>query len=157
MENSDKNLKISRVVDAPIDKVWQAWTDPEKIKKWWGPKDVSSIVNEWELREGGNIDIVMIAGEELGELSGQEWPMTGTFEEIDEKEKKLSFRSSAVMNGKPILETLCTLTLESEDNGKTKMNFRVVITKTTPEAAGALSGMEIGWNQQLDKLNDLVK
>ena len=76
--------------------------------------------------------------------------MTGTINEIEEN-KKIVFTGNAIVDKKPVLETLTTVTFE-EANGKTKITVHIVVTKTTPEAAGPISGMEMGWNQQLDKL-----
>ena len=155
MEETSRQLNIVREINAPREKVFKAWTDPELLKQWWGPDGVTNSVNELDLRPGGSIAIVMLAGSELGDLAGNEWPMIGTFQEITPP-SKLVYISSAVINGKPILDTLNTLTLEDHD-GKTKMTLNIEVTRITPEAAGPLSGMEIGWNQSLDKLIDQVE
>lgn len=154
-EEGKHDLLITRVLDAPLDRVWQAWTDPEELQKWWGPRGVTNPTCEWEAMPGGKINVVMLAGEELGELKGQEWPMTGEFKEVAPRQK-LVFTSSAIMDGQPILENLCTVTFEEQGN-QTKMTLSVAVTKTTPEAEGPLSGMEIGWNQSLDKLTEQVE
>jgi uncharacterized protein YndB with AHSA1/START domain len=120
------------------------------VQQWWGPNGVTNPTCVWESKQGGNIHIVMLAGQELGPMAGQEWPMTGKFEELQEPEK-LIYSSNAIMGGKPVLETRTTVTLEEVD-GKTNMTVHIVVTMTTPEAAGPLQGMEMGWNQQLDKL-----
>lgn len=147
-------LNITRTFDAPRDKVWRAWTDPSELQKWWGPRGVTNPTCEWQATPGGNIHIVMLAGESLGDMAGQEWPMRGTFQKIVPQEK-LVFTSQAIMDGKPILENLITVTF-AEIDGKTEMNLHVVVTKTTPEAEGPLSGMKIGWTQSIDKLEELV-
>lgn len=150
-----RDLIIIRFLDAPRDRVWKAWTEPKLLEKWWGPKGVTNPTCELDARPGGVINIVMLAGDELGELKGRRWPMTGTVRKIVPP-KKLVFDSQAIMNDKPILETLSTLILEDQDV-KTKMMFHIVVKKTRPEAEGPLAGMEMGWNQSLDKLTDLLK
>lgn len=93
----------------------------------------------------------MIAGSELGEMAGQRWPMTGEFKEVEEP-SKLVFTGNAIVEGKEVLQHLTTVSFEEAD-GKTHMTVHIQVTKTVmPEAAGPLSGMEMGWNQQLDKL-----
>lgn len=148
-------LVIERVFDAPIALVWQAWIDPEMLRQWWGPRGVTNFICEMNARPGGAIYIVMLAGQELGELAGQKWPMTGVVREVIEQEK-LVFISSAIMNNKPILENLVTITFK-EHQGKTKITLHVVVTKTTPEAAGPLSGMKAGWTQSIEKLGEYLK
>jgi uncharacterized protein YndB with AHSA1/START domain len=150
MEENTKELNIVREINAPTEQVFKAWTDPEILKKWWGPNGVTNSVRELDLKPNGLIDIVMLAGSELGDLEGSEWPMTGIFQEITPP-TKLVYTSSAIIDGQPILDTLNTLILEDHE-GKTKMTFNVKVTRTTPQAEGPLAGMEMGWNQSIDKL-----
>lgn len=154
MENN-RDLIINRVFNAPRETVWKYWTDPKLLAQWWGPRGVTNPICIWEAKPQGNIHIVMLAGEELGPLKGQEWPMKGTFQEVQEPER-LVFTSSAIMDNKPILENLVTITFEEVEN-KTKMTLHVVITKTTPEAEGPLKGMEQGWGQSIDKLEERLQ
>src|SRR6185312_11665543 len=107
--------------------------------KWWGPKGVTNPTCVWEAKPQGAIHIVMLAGKELGVLAGEEWPMTGTFEEVQEPEK-LVFTGNVIMNDKPVLENRTTVILEETTDGKTKMTVHIVVTKTTPEAEGPLQG-----------------
>lgn len=156
MDNlSVHNLEIIREIDAPIDKVWKAWTDPQELKMWWGPNGVTNPTCVWEAEAGGDIHIVMLAGDELGELSGQEWPMTGSFVEVIPG-KKLVFRSNAIIDGKPVMDHMCTVTFE-ELGDKTRLSLNVEVLKATPEAEGPLSGMSTGWNQSLDKLTQQLE
>lgn len=154
-ENTHKELTLTRTFDAPRELVWKAWTDPKLVAQWWGPNGVTNPTCEWEAVPGGKIHIVMLAGEELGELAGQEWPMTGEMEEVDEPQK-LVYSANAIVDGKEVLRTRTTMTL-AEADGKTNLTVSIVVTKTTPEAAGPLAGMEMGWNQQLDKLVKFVE
>jgi uncharacterized protein YndB with AHSA1/START domain len=140
--------------DAPLEKVWQAWTDPAQVVQWWGPNGVTNPTCEWDARAGGKINIVMLAGPELGEMAGQEWPMAGEFTEVV-PEQRLIYTASPIMDGKPVMDTLTTVTFEAVD-GKTKLTVHIAVTRTTEAAAGPLSGMEQGWNQQLDKLKENI-
>ncbi|HSX09529.1 MAG TPA: SRPBCC domain-containing protein [Candidatus Saccharimonadales bacterium] len=155
MEDTKKELTLERTYDAPIDLVWKAWTDPKLVAEWWGPQGVTSEVNEWIVQPDGKLDLVMVAGEALGPMAGQRWPMNGEFKEIEEP-SKISFIGNAIVDGKEVMQSLTTVTFEETD-GKTHMTVHIQVTKTTPEAAGPLSGMEMGWNQQLDKLGEFLK
>lgn len=155
MKNDNvRELVLSRQLNASKEKVFEALTYPEMLKEWWGPKGVTIPVCEFDARPGGSINIVMLAGDELGEMKGSRWPMTGVVKEIIEPEK-LVFESSPIMNNKPIMDALTTITLENNGVG-TKMTVKIEITRMTPEAEGPLSGMEMGWNQQLDKLAQMM-
>ena len=154
MNTDNRELTIVRVFDAPRERVWEAWTNPKQLQAWWGPRGVTNPTCEFEAHPAGKIHIVMLAGKELGPLSGQEWPMTGTVVEVTPPEK-LVYTSEAIVGGKPVLENLCTMKLE-EEGGKTTMTLEVVVTKATPEAAGPLSGMKMGWTQTIDKLGEYL-
>ena len=148
-DQTEHELTLTRVYEAPLQKVWQAWTDPAQLAQWWGPNGVTNPTCVWDARTGGKINIVMLAGAELGELAGQEWPMTGEFTEVV-PEQKLVYTASPVMDGKPVMDTLTTVDFEEQD-GKTKLTVHIEVRRITEAAAGPLSGMEMGWNQQLAK------
>jgi len=154
-ENSNRELTIVRVFDAPRERVFRAWTEPKLMAQWWGPHGVTNPVCELDAQPGGALEIVMLAGEELGDLKGSRWPTKGTFQEVSPP-KKLVYVASAIVDDKPIMESTNTVTFEEID-GKTKMTLHVLITQTTPEAEGPLAGMKVGWTQSIDKLAQLVE
>lgn len=155
MADTNHSLTIIRSYDAPLEKVWEAWSDPTQAQEWWGPAGVTNPTFEWEFKTDGKINVVMLAGPELGQMAGQEWPMVGKFREV-EHQKKIVFESSPIMDGQPIMDTLTAVTFEEQD-GKTKLTVQIEVNNVTPEAAGALAGMEQGWNQQLAKLTNHLK
>jgi uncharacterized protein YndB with AHSA1/START domain len=153
MANDKRELVVTRTFDAPLDLVWRAWTDPEIIKRWWGPRGVTNPTCEWDARPGGKIDIVMLAGKELGSFEGQKWPMRGTFREVTPK-TRIVYTSDALDDVKEVMiEAQTTIDFEALGD-KTKMKLHIVVTKLGgPKAQFALQGMEMGWNQSVDKLN----
>ena len=148
-----KEVEFERIYDAPIDKVWQAWTDSKLIKEWWGPNDVSIPECEIDLRVGGRVFIVMEAGEAMGPYKGTRWPMEGTYTVV-ESMHKLSYEAKAWTEGMEETTQIDQVTeLElTEDNGKTKLKVRATINKVGSDAKMAVEGMQMGFNQQLDKL-----
>jgi uncharacterized protein YndB with AHSA1/START domain len=82
--------------------------------------------------------------------------MKGVFNEVV-KPERLVFTAGAFETdeGESMLEDKTTVTFEEVD-GKTLLTVHAVVTKATPEAEGALEGMEQGWNEQLDKLADFL-
>jgi uncharacterized protein YndB with AHSA1/START domain len=59
-------LTITRIFDAPVERVWRAWVEPEMAKKWWGPKGFTVPVVEMDFREGSTSLVSMQASEEMG-------------------------------------------------------------------------------------------
>ncbi|HVU55991.1 MAG TPA: SRPBCC family protein [Puia sp.] len=55
----DRELLITRQLDAPIDLVWEAWTSPEHIANWWGPNGFTNTITKMDLRPGGEWDLIM--------------------------------------------------------------------------------------------------
>ncbi|MDE2213150.1 MAG: SRPBCC domain-containing protein [Patescibacteria group bacterium] len=150
-----REVTITRVMDAPIEKVWRAWTDPKEISKWWGPRGVSNPVCEIDLRVGGSVYIVMLAGKELGPLAGERWPMRGTFREIDSPHR-LVFANNAVDEaGNILIEGETTLVLK-EEGKKTRLTLTTRAQGRAPQAPQMLDGMKAGWTQSIDKLEELL-
>lgn len=61
-----KDLIVRRVFDAPIEKVWKAWHDPELVKRWWGPDGFTALVAKIDFREGGT-SLVCMSSPQFGD------------------------------------------------------------------------------------------
>ena len=55
----DREIKITRILNAPIDLVWEAWIKPEHIANWWGPNGFTTTITKMDLKAGGEWDLVM--------------------------------------------------------------------------------------------------
>jgi uncharacterized protein YndB with AHSA1/START domain len=55
----DRELRLSRLLDAPIKLVWEVWTNPGHIAKWWGPNGFSNTISTMEVKPGGAWNLVM--------------------------------------------------------------------------------------------------
>jgi uncharacterized protein YndB with AHSA1/START domain len=142
-------IKIARLLDAPRDLVWRAWTDPAMVAQWFGPSCFTSSVPEWDLRVGGELRIVMHGPD------GNDYPMKGVFLEIVPPER-LMFSSIAVdADGNHLLEGTTTLVL-SESGGQTSLSLISHAVGRVAIAPQMLAGMETGWTQSIDKLEELV-
>jgi uncharacterized protein YndB with AHSA1/START domain len=154
MENF-KEITMSRKLNASPEQAWKAWTDPEEIAQWWGPEGVTIPVCEIDLKVGGKLHIVMLAGKELGPMAGQRWPMQGTFKEI-KTAQKLVFTNQAIdETGTILIEGLTTVVFEKDGSG-TKITVTTSAKGLAPQAPQMIAGMEMGWNQQLDKLVEKI-
>jgi uncharacterized protein YndB with AHSA1/START domain len=153
-----KEVTFDRTFDAPADKVWQAWTDPEQLKRWWGPDNVTIPECEIDLRVGGRLYIVMQATEAMGEYKGTRWPMEAKFTVV-EPNTKLAYEAKAWTEGDKegtTLDQVQEITF-AEENGKTKMQLKVTLNKIGPKAGMAVEGMKWGFGQQFDKLNKFLE
>jgi uncharacterized protein YndB with AHSA1/START domain len=138
------------VFAAPRPLVWQAWTDPKMLAEWFGPRGFSSRVPELDVRVGGSLRIVMHGPD------GNDYPMKGTFREVAAPER-LVFTNIAIDNeGKHLLEGVTTVTF-AEHAGKTTMTLHTHAVGRVPIAKQMLAGMQAGWTQSIDKLEELLE
>jgi uncharacterized protein YndB with AHSA1/START domain len=147
-------LVITRIFDSPRTLVWNAWSYPEQLMRWWGPKNFTAPVCKTDFRVGGKYLYCMRSKED------QDFWSTGTFVEIVPLEKIVYTDCFADEKGNPVHASHygmpgnnwpmeLKVTIQFEDLGdKTKM----ILTH-----AGLPSGQMIemcgeGWNQSFDKL-----
>jgi uncharacterized protein YndB with AHSA1/START domain len=148
-----KELRFERTYQAPLQTVWAAWTQPEMLRQWWGPEKTFVPECRIDPRVGGEIYVVMEAGEAMGKYQGTRWPMAGTFTRIDVG-SGLSYDARSWTEGEEEDSTIHhtnDLTITERD-GATTVVLHVVITKIGPKAKMAAFGMKWGYKAQLDKL-----
>ena len=150
-------LVITRDFDAPRELVWRAWTDPERVKCWWGPRGFTAPVAETDPRVGGKYLYAMRSPE------GQDSWSTGTYREVVEPERIIVTDSFADAEGNVVpasqygmsgdwpLELKVTIAFESVD-GRTRMTVRHegFPDSENRDMAGA------GWNESFDKLESCL-
>ncbi|MBZ4191855.1 SRPBCC family protein [Niabella beijingensis] len=56
---ADGELRLTRVLNAPLELVWEVWTDPEHLKQWWGPEGFTNTISKMDLQPGGAWNLVM--------------------------------------------------------------------------------------------------
>jgi len=149
-----EELRLTRVFGAPRRLVFKAWTDPQQVARWWGPRGFTNPVCEFDARPGGLIRIEMQAP------FGTVYPMTGVVHEVVEPERLVfTARALELESGQPMFDVLNTVTFE-DFHGVTKLTLHARLLtkdlKMTPQVAMALSGMEQGWSESLYRLADEV-
>jgi len=165
MEDQNKNeLVITRIFDAPLELVWKMFTEPEMMKKWWGPKIFSCPHVEMDFRVGGKYFSCMRGSPAEGAPVQDFWS-TGTYKEIVPMEKIVATDSFADEKGNIVssahygmegfpLEMLVTFEF-AEVDGKTKMTLTHKGIEKIDEKNRA--GMDQGWNESFDKLSTNLK
>ncbi len=141
-----RDIVIERVVDAPPALVFQCWTDPKHMARWWAPRGFTNPVCELDPRVGGTWRIIMRAPD------GTEYPCHGVYREIVPSERLVFTNIATDKAGKPVLDGLTNVPV-TEMNGKTKLTIRTGAVALVDYASAYLEGMEIGWTQSLDRLD----
>lgn len=143
----ERELVIERVFDAPPELVFEAWTEPAHLARWWGPKGFTNPICEVDLRVGGAWRIVMRAP------NGAEYPGGGIYREIVAPERLVFTNGALDKEGNPIIEGLTTVTFAAHGD-KTKLTLRTRAVALVSYAAQMLDGMEAGWTQSLERLGE---
>ncbi|HEY2839086.1 MAG TPA: SRPBCC domain-containing protein, partial [Pirellulales bacterium] len=125
-KNKSNELDITRVYDAPLQAVWDAWTDPEQVAKWWGPRGFTITTHSKDLRAGGHWNYTMHGPD------GVDYENKTKYFEVVEKEK-LVYDHGGNDEQAPLFRVTV---LFSETGGKTKMEMTMALP--SPEALEAV-------------------
>jgi uncharacterized protein YndB with AHSA1/START domain len=143
-------MLMSRVVLAPRELVWKAWTDPAHLAKWWGPRGFSCPNCEFDLRVGGKLRV------DMQHPDGTVRPMIGQFLEINPPERLVFTAIPLDPSGKPLFEATNAVDFR-QDGPMTRINVRATVEKIhDPIALRFLSGRDQGWSESLYRLADML-
>jgi uncharacterized protein YndB with AHSA1/START domain len=144
-------LVLTRLIDAPADKLFRCWTEPALIKQWFAPKPYETPVAEIELKVGG-ANLMVMKGPD-----GQDIPCPGTYLEIVPN-RKLVFTDAYVGDWKPSGKPFMTVILTFEpEGGKTRYTARVRHWSDEDLKTHEQMGFHRGWGQCADQLAALAK
>ncbi|MFI5154502.1 MAG: SRPBCC family protein [Chitinophagales bacterium] len=140
----DRELRISRLLNAPIELVWKVWTDPDHIKQWWGPDGFSNTITKMEIRPSGEWDLVMHGPD------GRDYKNKSVFKEIL-KHKKIVYEH---VTGPKFLATI-----EFESRGKTTFLQWHMLFETKEEFIQTVKTFKAdeGLKQNIEKLNNYLQ
>lgn len=123
VKSKTNEIRIVRIYDAPVNAVWDAWTDPKQVAQWWGPRGFTLTTHSKDLRPGGNWTYTMHGPD------GVDYPNKTIYHEV-EKHSKLVYDHGGNDDRPPMFRVTV---LFSESKGKTKMDMSMSLP--TPEAA----------------------
>ncbi|KAM3099108.1 SRPBCC domain-containing protein [Phormidesmis sp. 146-12] len=151
---SDREIVITRILNAPRELVFKAWTEPQHLEKWWGPKGFTTRVTAIDFRPGGEWCYVMIAPD------GTEYPSKGVFQEIIPPERIVSTDEfgdgiEQVLDADLPQGMVTTVLFEALEN-KTKLTIRIVHPSVEDRRKHEAMGVLEGWNSSLDCLDEYL-
>jgi uncharacterized protein YndB with AHSA1/START domain len=142
----EREVVITRVFDAPREMVFAAWTDPQQLRRWWGPKNFTNPVCECDPRVGGAWHIVM------RHPNGSECPCEGVYHEVVPPER-LSFTNNVPgKDGNLVMEGFTLVEFADHEGGKTLLTLTTRAKALDEAMLVGLAGMHTGWSQSLDRL-----
>lgn len=143
---SNRTLTLERTFDAPIALVWEAWTQPEHIAQWWGPKGMQTKVIEHEFKPGGKWKFAMETPD------GKEFITEGVYSEIVEPHKIVSSADF-----KPMTEGVELHVLFEAVGDQTKFTFSVIHATEEYCKQQEEMGFYNGWGSVFDNLEEFLK
>jgi uncharacterized protein YndB with AHSA1/START domain len=147
---SDRELVLTRLIDAPREKLFRAWTDPALLKQWFAPLPYTTPVAELDVRPGGSNLIVMRGPD------GKDIPNHGVYLAVVPNER-LVFTDAYSKAWEPSEKPFMTVILTFEDEGgKTRYTVRVLHWTAADREAHEKMGFHQGWGMCTDQLAALV-
>jgi uncharacterized protein YndB with AHSA1/START domain len=142
---ADRELEITRLIDAPRPVVFRAWSKPEHLARWWGPQGFTTIACQMDIRAGGAYRFGMRSPD------GVEHWKRGVYREIVEPERIVFTFAWEDASGRAGHELLTTVTFV-EEGAKTRLTLRQVGFS----AFGQRDEHIIGWSSCLERFADYL-
>jgi uncharacterized protein YndB with AHSA1/START domain len=145
ISTAERELVVTRVIDAPRRLVFKAWTQPEHVARWWGPQGFTTIHCDMDIRVGGAYRFGMRSPQ------GTEHWKRGIYREIVEPERIVFTFAWENADGNPGHELLTTVTF-AEDGAQTRLTLRQAVFATTEDRDSHVTG----WTSCLGRFADYM-
>jgi uncharacterized protein YndB with AHSA1/START domain len=146
-----RDLVLTRLIDAPPEKVFAAWTDPALLRQWFAPLPWTTPVVENDVRAGGSSVIVMLGPE------GSVFPIRGVYLDVVDNERLVftdAFTEAWKPSDKPFM--VVSVTFEAQ-GGRTRYTARVSHWSEADREAHEKMGFHEGWSTCAEQLAALVE
>jgi uncharacterized protein YndB with AHSA1/START domain len=146
-----RELVLTRLIDAPREKLFRCWTEPELLKQWFAPLPYTITHAELDVRSGGSNYIVMRSPE------GQDMPLRGVYLEVVPNERVVftdAYTRPWEPSDKPFFTGIITF---EDEGGKTRYTARALHWTDEDCEAHEKMGFHEGWGQCADQMAALAK
>lgn len=140
-------IQITRLYDAPVADVWDAWTDVEQVAQWWGPRGFTLTTHSKDLRPGGHWDYTMHGPD------GTDWPNTTIYHEVVER-AKLVYEHGGHKDRPPLFRVTA---LFEEIDGKTKLDLSFVLESVEKAEETRKFIKQAGGDSTWDRLGEYLE
>ena len=135
-------LELTRVINAPRARVYEAWAQPRQMAHWFAPKPFQLIIHAMDFRPGGRFSMAMRGPD------GSDFPFTGVYREMVPPEQ-LSWTGEFASGPADHISTVVTFEAHGQ---QTTVRARQTFHVMTPEIEHATQGARQGWTMTLDQL-----
>ena len=147
----DRELMLTRLIRAPRDRVFRAWTDPELLKQWFAPLPYTTPFAKLDVRPGGECLVVMQSPD------GDDLHNPGVYLEVVPNERLVitdAYTKAWEPSAKPFMTVILTF---EDEGGHTRYTARVLHWTAADRAAHEKMGFHEGWAKCTDQLAALVE
>ena len=146
-EPDKHEIVMARIIAVPRDRVFWAYIDPEVVPQWWGPAEVTTVVDKLDARKGGMWRYIQRGAD------GSEYAFSGVYHDVVPSERLTYTFEFEPMPGHVLLETI---TFEDRGDGTTRV-IDASVFQSVADRDGMLSmGMEGGAAESMDRLEALL-
>ena len=148
--DTNRELVITRLIDAPRENVFRAWTEPALLVQWFMPPPWKVTKAELDVRPGGSQMLLMCGP------NGEEMPCQGVYLEVIKNERLVmtdAYTEAWVPSEKPFITTILTF---EDEGGKTRYTARVLHWTVADREAHENMGVREGWGITTDQLAALA-
>jgi len=146
-----RELSLTRIIDAPREKLYRCWTEADLLKQWFAPLPWTTSAAELDVRAGGTSSVTMLSPK------GEDYPNVGVYLEVVPNERIVftdAFTSAWVPSAKPFM--VVTIQLDDLGGGKTRYTATVLHWTAEDREAHEKMGFHEGWGQCTDQLAALA-
>ena len=135
-----REIRITRVYDAPREQVWRAWTEPAQLARWWGKRGWTTPLPSvtMDVRPGGAFRLNSIS-----DADGREMPMEATYREVVEPERLVFGQAEG---------QIATVTFADLGDGRTEMTFHTTMRANEELRARAEGGLSSAFERLAEQL-----
>lgn len=144
---AEREISLTRVFDAPRELVFDAWTDPEQVVQWWGPRGFTTTIHEMDVRPGGIWRFVMHGPD------GTDYDNRVEFVEVTKPARLVYNHGPDGESEGPSFRVTVTF---DEEGGKTRLTLRLVFASVAERDRAVEFGALEGGNQTLERLAEYL-
>lgn len=144
-----RRIRFQRTLPAAVSEVWAHWTCPALVRQWWSPEHFNVAECDIDPVPGGRLEITM------QEADGSRYPSRGRFLTVTPLRQLRFELSHLAAGGTPLFTAIHNLHL-TDHGQRTQLNLAIRVTAASPAAAPAVAGIQLGWEQLLNKLTRML-
>ena len=144
-DTSAREIRITRLYDAPVSLVWEAWTDPAQVAQWWGPRGFTITTHSKELRVGGTWAYTMHGPD------GTDWPNFTRYHEVVPQSRLVYDHGASSADTEPLFRVTA---LFRDIGGKTELDLTMRLATAEAAAQTRVFVKQVGGNTTWDRLGE---